>query len=138
MPYNSCLSGTIRGCAVEFLLCGRGMFFQPDSKRLSGAQIRQFGNRLHRTAVLASQQSYNWNIMREHFDIWSAAVIAITFALFVAALFTIGFTHDLLLEAGVLLVSIKLIQMAYKNSVNAKTITKELREIKALLQRERE
>jgi len=33
------------------------------------------------------------------------------------ALFTKGFTHDILLEAGVLLVSVKLIIMAYKNSV---------------------
>ena len=76
--------------------------------------------------------------MREHLDIWSLTVITITLVLFVAALFTTGFTHDLLLEAGVFLVSIKLIQMAYKNSVSSNVIIKELRDIKDLLQRDRD
>lgn len=53
--------------------------------------------------------------IREHFDAGSLAIIVITFILFVAALFTRGFTHDLLLEAGVFLVSVKLIIMSYKN-----------------------
>lgn len=44
----------------------------------------------------------------------SALVILLTFVLFVLALFTKGLTHDLLLEAGVFLVSAKLIIMAYK------------------------
>ncbi len=44
----------------------------------------------------------------------SALVIILTFVLFVLALFTKGLTHDLLLEAGVFLVSAKLIIMAYK------------------------
>lgn len=39
----------------------------------------------------------------------NAIVIALTFILFAAALFFKGFTHDLLLEAGVFLVSVKLI-----------------------------
>ena len=64
--------------------------------------------------------------MKEHFDKGTLAVIVITFALFVLALFTKGFTHDLLLEAGVFLVSVKLILMAYKNSVVSKAILKEL------------
>ena len=76
--------------------------------------------------------------MREHLDIWSLTVITITLVLFVTALFTTGFTHDLLLEAGVFLVSIKLIQMAYKNSVNSKVIARELRDIKDLLQRDQD
>ena len=42
-------------------------------------------------------------------------------------------THDLLLEAGVFLVSVKLIMMAYKNSVAGKKIMDELREIKKML-----
>ena len=50
-----------------------------------------------------------------HFDAGSLIVIVITFVLFVAALFTKGFTHDLLLEAGVFLISVKLILMVYKN-----------------------
>ena len=76
--------------------------------------------------------------MREHLDIWSLTVITITLVLFGASLFTTGFTHDLLLEAGVFLVSIKLIQMAYKNSVSSNVIIKELRDIKDLLQRDRD
>ncbi len=39
--------------------------------------------------------------MKEHFDIGSLLIIIITFILFVIALFVKGFTHDLLLEAGV-------------------------------------
>jgi hypothetical protein len=54
---------------------------------------------------------------RKHFDNGSLMVIVITFVLFVGALFTEGFTHDLLLEAGVFLVSVKLVIMAYKNGV---------------------
>jgi glutamate-1-semialdehyde aminotransferase len=49
------------------------------------------------------------------------------------ALFYTGFTHDLLLEAGVFLVSVKLIMMSYKTSVSSKDIHRELEEIKNLL-----
>lgn len=73
--------------------------------------------------------------MRDHFDIGSIIVITITFVLFTIALFAKGLTHDLLLEAGVLLVSVKLIVMAYKNSVTSKEITKELRDIKTMLKK---
>ena len=43
----------------------------------------------------------------------SAAVIVLTFALFAAALLVKGLTHDLFLETGVLLVSVKLILNTY-------------------------
>jgi len=69
----------------------------------------------------------------KHFDIGSNIVIALTFALFIMALFFTGFTHDLLLEAGVFLVSVKLIIMTYKTSVSSKNIQRELEEIKDLL-----
>ena len=69
----------------------------------------------------------------KHFDLGSILIIVFTFVLFVLALFFTGFTHDLLLEAGVFLVSVKLIMMAYKASVNSKNIESELKEIKALL-----
>ena len=72
--------------------------------------------------------------MNEHFDKGSLFIIVITFVLFGIALFTKGFVHDLLLEAGVLLVSVKLIIMAYKNSVADKEITQELQTIKQLLE----
>jgi hypothetical protein len=42
------------------------------------------------------------------------------------------------MEAGVLLVSVKLIVMAYKNSVAAKDLSKELRDIKDILQKREE
>lgn len=64
-----------------------------------------------------------WN---RYFDVWSILVIVLTFVLFVTALFTKGMTHDILLEAGVLLVSVKLILMAYRNSVTANTIHQKL------------
>ena len=70
----------------------------------------------------------------KHFDMASLFIIVITFVLFVLALFFTGFTHDLLLEAGVFLVSFKLIIMAYKASLSASNIEAELKEIKLLLQ----
>jgi hypothetical protein len=63
------------------------------------------------------------------------AVILITFALFLAVLFTKGISHDLFLESGVFLVSVKLIILGLKNGLQAKRMENELREIKGLLQR---
>ncbi len=57
--------------------------------------------------------------MQRHLDFWSRAIIGITLVLFLAAVFVKGLGHDILLEAGVFLVSVKLIMMAYKNSVAA-------------------
>ena len=67
-------------------------------------------------------------------DPWSAVVIALTLVLFVVSIFVKGFTHELLLEAGVFLVSIKLILMAQKNSVSAKLTTERLEQIAVLLE----
>lgn len=69
----------------------------------------------------------------KHFDTGSLIVMIITFILFSLALFFTGFTHALLLEAGVFLVSVKLIIMAYKTSVRTEQIETELKEIKKLL-----
>ncbi|NTU93094.1 MAG: hypothetical protein HGA56_03665, partial [Chlorobiaceae bacterium] len=55
--------------------------------------------------------------MNKHFDTPTVVVIVVTFVLFVVALFVKGLTHDILLEAGVFLVSVKLILMSYKSSV---------------------
>ena len=71
--------------------------------------------------------------MAKHFDTPSLIVIVVTFILFTVALFVKGFTHDLLLEAGVLLVSIKLIMLGYKNSVDGKKIKRDLEEIKRMI-----
>lgn len=72
--------------------------------------------------------------IRHYFDAWSLLIIIITFALFVAALYFTGFTHDLLLEAGVFLVSVKLILMSYKNKVASDDLHTELAEIRSLIQ----
>jgi hypothetical protein len=66
-------------------------------------------------------------------DLGNILVIALTFSLFIASLFLTGFTHDLLLESGVLLISIKLIIMNYKNSLANKEVIKKIDEIKEIL-----
>jgi len=71
----------------------------------------------------------------KHFDIWSLIVIAITLVLFVTALFIKGLSHDLVMEAGVFLVSVKLILMAYKNSVASAAEAKKIEEILVSLRR---
>ena len=68
-------------------------------------------------------------------DPWSFIVLLITLVLFVLALFVKGLTHDLLLEAGVFLVSVKLITMAFKNSSHAKELEDKLQKIQASLDR---
>jgi c-di-AMP phosphodiesterase-like protein len=73
--------------------------------------------------------------MKKHFDTGSLIVIIITFILFTIALFTKGFTHDLLLEIAVFLVSVKIIMMSYQNSVYTKSLQEELKDIKGLLKR---
>ncbi len=57
--------------------------------------------------------------IRKNIDHGSLVVMAVTFALFALALFVKGITHDLLLEAGVFLISVKIIMMAYKLSITA-------------------
>jgi len=67
--------------------------------------------------------------MRKYFDIGSIIVILITLMLFVLALFTKGLTHDIFLEAGILLVSVKLIMMAYRATVFYQDIIEELKKL---------
>ncbi len=74
----------------------------------------------------------------KHFDLGSILIIIITFVLFVLASIFTGLTHDILLEAGVFLVSAKLIIMAYKASKNFIKIELELQEIKALIKQNNE
>jgi flagellar motor component MotA len=74
----------------------------------------------------------------KYFDLGSILIIIITFVLFVLALFFTGLTHDILLEAGVFLVSVKLILMAYKTSKSSSKIELELKEIKELLKQNNE
>jgi len=67
--------------------------------------------------------------MKKNLSIADIVVIAITFILFAAALFTKGFTNALLLEAGVLLVSVKIIMMNFKCSQTNKQILEKLHEM---------
>ena len=60
-------------------------------------------------------------------------IIVITLGLFVAALFTKGVTHDIFLEAGVLLISIKIILLSYRNNAIVKNIQKQLNDMNSLL-----
>jgi len=73
--------------------------------------------------------------IRKHIDSASLAVIALTLVLFAAALVVKGLGHDLLLEAGVFLVSVKLIMMAYKASVATASLSAELSAIRSSLAR---
>jgi predicted tellurium resistance membrane protein TerC len=66
-------------------------------------------------------------------DPWALIVIVLSFGLFFLALILKGFTHDLLLEAGVFLVSVKLILMAKKNTETENRVERHLTEIKELL-----
>ena len=70
-----------------------------------------------------------------HLDTGSRWVIAITLVLFLAALWIKGLGHDLLLEAGVFLVSVKLILMAYKSSTVAEELAERLDRIESALGR---
>ena len=70
-----------------------------------------------------------------HLDIVSQLVIVTTFVLFVVALFIKGFGHGLLLEAGVFLISVKLIMMAHKNSLLSRDLDNRLDRIEATLTR---
>jgi hypothetical protein len=71
--------------------------------------------------------------IRSHFDLWSTVVVAATFVLFILALFFKGMTHDILLEAGVLLVSIKIIMMSSKITKVATLMEKKLNDIHSKL-----
>jgi hypothetical protein len=66
-------------------------------------------------------------------DPWAVIVIALSVGLFVVAVFTKGFTHELLLEAGVFLVSVKLILMAQKNTETENRLEQRLANIQETL-----
>ena len=62
-------------------------------------------------------------------------IIVLTVLLFGVSLLVVrGFTHDLLLETGVFLVSAKLILMAKKNAETEFRLEQHLNDIKGLLQ----
>jgi|SRR5271170_5668026 hypothetical protein len=69
-------------------------------------------------------------------DRWTNVVILLTVGLFGMSLAVKGFTHELFLEAGVFLVSAKLILMAGRNAESAKRLERQLTQIEALLARD--
>ena len=73
--------------------------------------------------------------MSKHLDRNTQITLAVTLVLFVVALFEKGFTHDLLLEAAVFLVSAKLVLLAYKASVNNDVLAGQLAEMSRSLTR---
>ncbi len=68
------------------------------------------------------------------FDPSAFVVIFLTLVLFLSALFMKGFTQEVLLEAGVFLVSVKLIMLSYRNSISAKRTDERLARIQSMLQ----
>jgi hypothetical protein len=66
-------------------------------------------------------------------DPWTVITIALSVGLFVVALFIKGFTHELLLEAGVFLVSVKLILIAQKNTETEYRLEQRLANIQEML-----
>lgn len=71
---------------------------------------------------------------RRLLDIGSWITIAVTLVLFVVALFVEGVPHDLLLEAGVFLVSVKLVIMTYKNAIASDELKAELQRLRTALE----
>ena len=72
--------------------------------------------------------------MNKNFDLANTITILLTVILFAIALFATGFTKDLLLEAGILLVSVKIILTGAANRDSNKEIIKKLNEINQKLQ----
>lgn len=77
----------------------------------------------------------NINNISKHFGVGSIIVIVITFVFFFFALFVKGFTHDLLIEVAVFLVSVKLILMTYSNSLMARRLEEKLDDIEEKIDR---
>jgi hypothetical protein len=73
--------------------------------------------------------------MERHLDTASVLTIIVTLVLFGIALVTKGLTHDLLLEAGVFLVSVKLILTSVKSDRSARAMMDRLTRIEVTLAR---
>jgi hypothetical protein len=71
--------------------------------------------------------------MFKSIDPWSGLVILLTIGLFGLSLAVKGITHELFIESGVFLVSVKLILMAGKNAAFEERLEQHLKHIKALL-----
>ena len=67
---------------------------------------------------------------RKLLDVGSWLTIATTFILFAIALLVKGVPHDLMLEAGVFLVSVKLVIMSYKNAMASDDLKGEMQRLR--------
>ena len=63
---------------------------------------------------------------KRRLDLVSTLTMALTIFLFIIAIFEKGFTHELLLEAGVFLVSLKLILSSAKAQIATESIEAKL------------
>jgi len=70
-------------------------------------------------------------------DIASFGTLLLTVILFVVALFEKGLTHELLLEAGVFLISVKLVLGAQKTHLETQEMKEKLDEILSRLEKSR-
>ncbi|MDR3566542.1 MAG: hypothetical protein P4L43_00785 [Syntrophobacteraceae bacterium] len=66
-------------------------------------------------------------------DIGAFLVVIITFMLFALSLFLKGITHDMLLETGVFLVSVKLILLSHESKIMNKSMDAKLNDINNVL-----
>jgi hypothetical protein len=66
------------------------------------------------------------DFIKRHIDLASTLTLIITVVLFVIALFEKGFTHELLLEAGVFLISIKLVLSSFRTQQRLHSIEEKL------------
>ena len=73
--------------------------------------------------------------MNNRLDFGSVLIVVITFILFVVSLFVKGLGHEILLDAAVFLVSVKIIIMSFKNECYIKELSKQLEEIKSLIKK---
>ena len=73
--------------------------------------------------------------LRKRLDMGSMAIIFITFTLFVVSLFQKGLTHEILIDTGIFLVSVKLIVMSFRNNLYMKDLNQQLEEIKKLIKK---
>lgn len=76
--------------------------------------------------------------MQYHNDLASIFTLSITLILFVLALFSKGFTHDLLLEAGIFLVSVKLTISTSKIMASNDLMIKKMDHLEKIIENQRE
>ena len=72
-------------------------------------------------------------MINKYLDIGSILVAIVTLALFGTALVVKGLTHDLFLEAGVFLVSVKIMVMSFKTRIAVNQLNMKLDRVLALL-----